>query len=209
MKSYIFAIILIAFGGLIGNALRFVETEPDGVADFSHIPIELGEYFGEEYILDDASAEALKADLSTHRIYRTPDGAVYQLFVAYFKSQEYGSQIHSPKHCLPGGGWRIESLEPLELRLENIPSKIINHSIISNRNDRVAMFYWFETRSGSTRNEYNLKLDLIKNALSFNPTDAAIIRLTVDTPESQDKANDLGIRFMSRFYPHIKKALPF
>jgi EpsI family protein len=174
MKSYIFAIILIAFGGLIGNALRFVETEPDGVADFSHIPIAIDDYFGEEYILDDASAEAL-----------------------------------SPKHCLPGGGWRIESLEPFELRFENMPPKIINHSTISSRNNRVAMFYWFETRSGSTRNEYNLKLDLIKNALSFNATDAAIIRLTVDAPESPDRVNDLGIRFMNRFYPHIKKALPF
>ena len=95
-KLLLLPVFLIVLGGIVGNALRFTDRKPDKIADFSKIPLVIDEtYFGREYPIDDLTSEVLKATKTTNRIYSTADGSTIQLFVAYFESQKYGSQIHS------------------------------------------------------------------------------------------------------------------
>ena len=211
MKNHYFlAIALIIVGGIFGNILRYTGRLPDKGPDFSLIPGQLEQYVGKEIVLDESTYEVLKADTSIFRDYVGSDQSRDNLFVAYFKSQKYGSQIHSPKHCLPGGGWRIETIRPYRLKLPDGTSKEVNLLTITNGEYKSVMFYWYQTRSGSIRSEYGLKLDLVKNSLLFRPTDAAIIRLTVDAPEGDIKqAVARGVRFLDTFYPYIAKSLPF
>ncbi len=208
--QYLLSIVLILVAGIIGNVLRFSGRLPEKGPDFAVVPNTFDEYSGVELRLDDATYEVLKADTVTYRDYESPDHSREELFMAYFKSQKYGSQIHSPKHCLPGGGWRIESIRPYTLHLADSSTRVINLLIIAEREYRAVMFYWYQTRSGMIRSEYGLKLDLIKNALLFRPTDAAIVRLTVDVPDGDlKKAVGKGVHFLQIFYPYIAKALPF
>jgi EpsI family protein len=209
-KQFILALILLLIGGAAGNMLRFSGRMPDRMADFSAIPIELEGYSGKEINLDLATTEILKADLATMIDYSYSDQSRTGLFMAYFKSQKYGSQIHSPKHCLPGGGWRIQNIRPYTLSLPDGTVKEINQLIISDQNYKSVMFYWYETRSGAIRSEYGLKLDLVKNSLLLRPTDAAIVRITIDIPNNDVKAaSERGLQFIEAFYPFIKKSLPF
>ncbi|HHI02109.1 MAG: EpsI family protein [Candidatus Zixiibacteriota bacterium] len=211
MRKLLFLpIFLIVLGGIVGNALRFTERKPDKMADFSKIPLVIDKtYFGREHPIDELTAEVLKATVTTNRVYTTSDELTFQLFVAYFESQKYGSQIHSPRHCLPGSGWKIEAIEPYELIVPDGTKKIINHSVIRDNLKQVVMLYWYETRSGSIQGEYGLKLDLIKNSLLFNPTDAVIIRLTIDAGHDISLATEKGLEFINRLYPHIEESLPF
>ncbi|MFH2035905.1 MAG: exosortase C-terminal domain/associated protein EpsI, partial [Candidatus Zixiibacteriota bacterium] len=163
-----------------------------------------------EQEMADYATEILQADNATKRQYQSSSGAQVNLFSAYFKSQKYGSQIHSPKHCLPGGGWRIDKLEPYAMELADGSTKTVNRMYISLNNYRAVMLYWFETRSGSVRDEYGLKLDLVKNSLLFRPTDAAIVRITVDAPNNDfETATQTGILFYNEMRPYLTAALPF
>lgn len=209
-KQYLLSIALIIFGGIVGNALRFTEKQPDRMPDFSLIPLVYAEYSGTEQVLPEFAYDILKADLSTVRDYKTADGEPVDFFLAYFKSQKYGSQIHSPKHCLPGGGWRIEEIHPFQLQLADGRVKDVNRLIISIDDYKSLMLYWYETRSGEIRNEYGLKFDLVKNSLLIRPTDAAIIRITVGVPDGDfNKATRQAVEFVRRFYPFVEKSLPF
>jgi EpsI family protein len=210
MNKYLIALIVILVGGFLGNLLRYNEKMPERFADFSLIPFSENGYSGSEHLLADYEYEVLQADTTTLRDYTTPDNIGIQLFIAYFKSQKYGGQIHSPKNCLPGGGWRIETIQPFAIPQSDGGELIVNRMIIAYRNYRSVMLYWYETRSGNIRNEYGLKLDLIKNALLFLPTDAAIIRLTVNVTDGDtERATDEAVQFVRQYYPHIKKSLPF
>ncbi len=211
MKSaVIFSTILIVLGGVFGNYLRFSNRMPDAPPSFDKIPYRKSPYYGEEKRFSEESYDVLNADTTTLRLYRTPEGGIYWLFVAYFSSQQYGSQIHSPKHCLPGGGWKIEKQEPFTLRLSDKQAKEINRVIISDDGKKELMFYWFETRSGAIRDEFGLKWDLMKNSLLLRPTDAAFIRLTVSFEHlSIEQATAQAVAFFRTFYPDIEKALPF
>lgn len=208
MKKYLITIIIVLIGGFLGNLLRYNDRIPEHRADFSQIPVSYNGYYGVEQQLQDFAVDVLRADITTLRDY-FKDNHRIQLFIAYFNSQKYGSQIHSPKHCLPGGGWHIDHSEPFDMKIGG-ETRTVNMLKISVKEYKAVMFYWFETRSGYIQSEYGLKLDLVKNALLFNPTDAAIVRVTVDASDGNyDTAIAKGIEFINEFYPSIAKSLPF
>jgi len=210
-KKALVAIALLILLGGFGTYLRGHRTEPDRAPDFSRIPMEIDVYYGTEHRFNEFEYEVLKADTSMLRMYRQADGNIYWLFVAYFSSQKYGSQIHSPKHCLPGGGYRIVSIEPYDLELDDGRTITVNRMVIADRRRMELMMYWYETRSGVITDEFGLKLDLMKNAVMLLPTDAAICRLTMPMPLDTeiDEATEIANRFLRYFYPNIQAALPF
>ena len=204
------ALLIILLGGALGLTLRFHQVSPSNTPDFARIPLQLGEYHGVEQRFSDETYEILQANQTTLRQYQDSRGVSYWLFIAYFKDQKYGSQIHSPRHCLPGGGWRIESLEEFPLRTDNDFAVDANKLTIEREGQRQLMLYWYETRSGEIRNEFGLKFDLVKNALMFRPTDAAFVRLTVRAPDGNlAEAEQAGIRFLGALAGSLKAALPF
>jgi len=209
-KAITAALVLIIFGGF-GTYLRSHQAAPDRKPDFGVIPYEEGIYYGSEHRFDEYAYDVLKADTTTLRMYRTLEGDIIWLFMAYFPSQKYGSQIHSPKHCLPGGGYKILSIEPYDLTLDDSTSFTVNRLLIGNSRRQELMLYWFETRSGVISNEYDLKLDLMKNSMLLLPTDAAILRLTMPLPLNAniDEATEKTLDFLRAFYPSMERALPF
>ncbi len=211
MKSaVVLSTVLIVTGGLCGNYLRFSSQMPDSTPSFSRIPYDPNGYFGQERRFSDASYDVLKADTTTLRLYRAYDGTPLWLFIAYFSSQKYGGQIHSPKHCLPGEGWRIEKQERFRLRFSDGVSREINRVVVAEGEKKQLMFYWFETRGGPVSDEFELKWDLMKNSLLLRPTDAAFIRLSVPLEQTTvEQATDRAVDFLNTFHGHLKEALPF
>lgn len=210
-RAVIIAAVVVLIGGAAGNTFRFTSVKPTETVSFAEIPMIADPFTGAEHFFDSVSYEVLQADTSTLRYYTDAGGGGYWLFVAYFASQKYGSQIHSPKHCLPGSGWRIDSNQPYTLSLPGGIVRETNRLVISDNTSRQLMLYWFETRSGAIRSEFGLKFDLVKNALTFAPTDAAILRLTVpmESDDTIDSATQRAIQFIATMYPDIERALPF
>ena len=210
-RGVVIALVIILVGGAAGNSFRFFSKMPSAGADFSVVPFTAQEYSGAEHFFDSVSYDVLKADTSTLRYYTDQEGQEYWLFVAYFASQKYGSQIHSPKHCLPGSGWRIESNSPYKMSLPGGASREVNRLLIADNASRQLMLYWFETRSGAIRNEFGLKFDLVRNSLTLSPTDAAIVRLTVpmEGEDTIDSATQRAMKFLATFFPDVERALPF
>ena len=211
MVKVVVATVIVFVGGAFANYLRYSEQMPDRPPMFESIPYAIEPYAGEERRFAESSYDVLKADTTTLRVYDDTLGASFWLFVAYFSSQKYGSQIHSPKNCLPGSGWRIESLEPHVLTLNDGTERLVNRLIIRERTNTQMMFYWFETRGGTVREEFGLKWDLMVNSLKLNPTDAAFIRLnyTVAPGEDIETAAKRGEAFLRTFIPEVESALPF
>ncbi|MDH4222015.1 MAG: EpsI family protein [candidate division Zixibacteria bacterium] len=192
------------------NLMRYSRAESKKLPSFSIIPLEIREWKGEEFFFSGQTYELLKVDVSTLRRYVRRDGANLWFFISYFKSQEYGSQIHSPKHCLPGSGWKILKREKVRIDPGSGSSFKVNKLLIAEKNSREIMYYWFQTRGGVINSEMGLKLDLVFNALRRRPTDAAFIRINLPLGQlSEEEAQLLFEDFLRTFQPSIKKALPF
>ncbi len=206
---YYIVIGLLLVAGALTVMLRYVRVHPERPSDFSVIPLEIDGWDGTEYALSDFTLEVLKATSTTSRRYRRPDGAEASLFIGYFDDQKYGSQIHSPKHCLPGGGWGILESSPHDIEI-NGQEFSVNRVVIGNKKMRQVVYYWFRTRSGVLTNEYALKFDLVLNSVRLRPTDAALIRLVVNVRGPDEAAADTILQdFLASIHESIENSLPF
>jgi len=207
-KYYVIVALLI-LSGILALVLRFYRVSPDRPSDFSRIPLEADGWSGREYPLSDFTLEVLKATNTTGRSYRDADRNVTTLFIGYFEDQKYGSQIHSPRHCLPGGGWGLLEMHPVELEIDGTMMSV-NRVLIGNKKMLQVVYYWFRTRSGVLTNEYALKFDLVLNSLRFRPTDAALIRIVAEAPDGNEATADkILLDFLNTFHDSIENSLPF
>src|SRR5919109_956457 len=119
MSDKRWAVLLLLLGGVAVAA----HTISHGHVVPPHRPlVEFPRTFGEFTAVTDvpisAGVLAILGDGDfMQRIYRGPSSrAAFNLYIGYYPRQEKGDTIHSPQHCLPGGGW-----EPLDISVKRIP----------------------------------------------------------------------------------------
>jgi EpsI family protein len=134
------------------------------------------------------------------------------LYVAYYASQRTGQSAHSPRSCLPGGGWRILDFGPHEVtgvRGNGAPLRV-NRAIVQQGAERQLVYYWFQERGRDITSEYLVKWYLLEDAVTRNRTDGALVRLT--TPlrvnEPAAMADARLARFAGLALPALESYLP-
>jgi exosortase D (VPLPA-CTERM-specific) len=105
-------------------------------------------------------------------------------YVAWYDSQRAGRSAHSPRSCLPGGGWQIKSLTQRALPGVRAGRETlrVNRALIQLGRQQQLVYYWFQQRGRVITNEYVVKWYLFWDALTRNRTDGALVRLVVALP---------------------------
>jgi EpsI family protein len=125
---------------------------------------------------------SLDATALLSRTYRK-EGSELGLFVAYYAKQKAGESMHSPKYCLPGGGW-----EPLETTFVTIRTALgeasINKYVIQKDGAKSLVLYWYQSPRRIVASEYAGKALLFWDGLIHRRQGGSIVRLTMPaTPE--------------------------
>jgi exosortase D (VPLPA-CTERM-specific) len=158
--------------------------------DFLLFPLSIGGWQGVRGQLDRIYVDALNVDDYLLANFNNKVGDSVQLYAAYYESQRKGASVHSPKSCLPGGGWIIQEFSQRSMegvRLGDRPLRV-NRSLIQLGADRQLVYYWFQQRGRVMTNEYLVKWYLFWDALTKNRTDGALVRLTTSVPAGSDPA---------------------
>ena len=101
-----------------------------------------------------------------------------------------GAAPHSPKVCIPCGGWEITAFSPAELPFTQDGAPLqYNRVIIRKGETEQLVYYWFQGRGRSISNEYLMKWYLLVDALLENRSDGALIRLTTPVVASEPVEN--------------------
>ncbi len=134
-------------------------------------------------------------------------------YVAWYQSQRKGSGIHSPRMCIPGGGWEIEDLRsytvPSTRHVNGEPIQV-NRTVI--RKDKTAqlVYYWFEGRGRNIVDERTAKLYVLRDAMIDRRSDGALVRVVTMVPEgsSMEEADQRLQQFLKDFYPLLPAYVP-
>lgn len=107
------------------------------------------------------------------------------LYVGYYESVQGGKGYHSPKNCIPGGGWGIDRVETVIVRPRSRPGALveITEMIIRNRNEYQVVLYWYQNRGRIIATEYLEKIYLILDAFYMGRRDGAFVRLITHAPD--------------------------
>jgi exosortase D (VPLPA-CTERM-specific) len=204
------ALVLLLAAVVPARALpKRVEDRP-ARADFTQFPLRVAAWQGRRQQLEPVYLDALKLDdyvLADYINASSADtvqsaaarGSPVNLYVAYYASQRTGQAAHSPRSCLPGGGWRITEFAPHEIggvRSDGAPLRV-NRVIVQQGSDRQLVYYWFQERGRDITNEYAVKWYLLRDALVRNRTDGALVRLI--TPLRENEPASAGDARMAQF----------
>jgi EpsI family protein len=159
----------------IGMALPQRTEAKQPRASLVDFPMTLAEWHGRRSALDQVYVEELKFDdylLADFQV----DGTPINFYVAYYDTQRKGESAHSPRSCIPGGGWEIVDIQSETMTVDgaSLPFKRV---VIEKGQYRQVVYYWFVQRGRLVTNEYLVKWYIFWDSLTRNRTDGAMIRL--------------------------------
>jgi exosortase D (VPLPA-CTERM-specific) len=211
-RQLIAAVLLLVLAAVasvvIGNRTEIVPERTSLTA----FPLKLGEWRGQESAMPDDQLEILKLTDYIMASYSRPDlGTPVDLYVAWYASQRSGASIHSPRTCLPGGGWMIDELSLVDIEGAGPDDAlIVNRALISFGEQRMLVYYWFDQRGRIVTNEYLAKWYIFRDSLMLNRTDGALVRVMTPVSDlTQIEAADQRLQdFIRVAAPRLRYFIP-
>ncbi|MBY0421555.1 MAG: VPLPA-CTERM-specific exosortase XrtD [Parvularculaceae bacterium] len=154
--------------------------------------------------------EVLAADDSIVADLMSPQGEPYNIYMAYLHSRRDGrSSWHSPRQCIPGGGWQIVSQT---FQKATFGAKTINYNrlVIAKGKSRQLVYYWYDQRGRRIANEFVQKFWLVVDSVIKKRTDGAMVRLIVPVTdgESLEEADRTLLQFMDKVQAFLPAYVP-
>jgi EpsI family protein len=222
MKRWPLVLAVALMGGtwlLLGSMSR-ADVVPDRES-FGGFPLALGEWQGRDLAMDARVMDVLNLTDHVMRVYArageseassppaSPQAAApVWFYVGYYGSQRTGATYHSPKNCLPGGGWQFQSMDTVTGVIPGQPETAINRVVIEKGPERQVILYWYQDRGRVVASEYAAKIYLVWDAMTRNRTDGALVRIStpvVDTPEA---AYEHAVAFLQSSWEPLGRHLP-
>jgi exosortase D (VPLPA-CTERM-specific) len=207
---FIGAAVLVALAALVQFLLPTrAEFRPPRAAlvDF---PSRFGDWVGERSPLDGVYQDALQLDDYLFANYHEAGSRPVNFYVAWYDSQRSGRSVHSPRACIPGGGWIIRSFEERSLEAGAAGRVPVNRVLIELDGHRQLVYYWFQQRGRHLTSEYLVKWYIFWDALTRNRTDGALVRLSIPIADDADEssADRTVARFAAQALPSLERYVP-
>jgi exosortase D (VPLPA-CTERM-specific) len=125
--------------------------------------------------------------------YRKPNEGPVNFYVAYYEYQrKAGDFIHSPRLCLPGSGWFIESnaVRAVSREAGGMPPLRLNELIINKDGVRQLVYFWYQGRGRNFTSEYAAKFYMVWDGIFRRRTDGALVRLVSPLGKDSDAGRE-------------------
>jgi len=191
-RAPLVVVIGLLIAALIGtNSLESRDEIRPERGQFVQFPLLHEKWIGREGSIESDVLETLKLTDYIMADYSSSEFVLpVNFYVAYYESQRKGASVHSPRSCIPGGGWEIQSLDQVVVDrglnmtpIEALPPLEVNRVIIQKGENRQLVYYWFQQRGRILTNEYLVKWYLFWDALNRNRTDGSLVRLVIPVPD--------------------------
>ncbi|WP_319548665.1 exosortase C-terminal domain/associated protein EpsI [Desulfogranum marinum] len=142
--------------------------------------------------------------------YQDIDGHSVNFYAAFYEAVGNGTGYHSPKNCIPGGGWGIDEINTISITpKERSKSVKISEMIIRNGSEYQVVFYWYQNRGRIISSEYFEKIYLVLDSIFKNRRDGTFIRLMSYAPNKDIKgARQRLIAFAEASLPELDNFIP-
>jgi EpsI family protein len=192
----------ISFGLLLGTvAVSGLTARRDAqplAQPLATIADRIGEWVGtDDPPLPDRVTGSLAATSYLSRTYRNGSKEM-NLFIAFYANQRAGESMHSPKYCMPGGGWELMDSGNTAVLSNNRRIDVNNYMLYRN-GDRMRMLYWYQGPHRVVASEYKAKLYLLWDAVRTGQTAGSIVRITApDAPGALEQALGFATKAISQ-----------
>jgi len=175
-----------------------------------HFPVSVGQWQArQDTALEPQTIDQLKVSDYLMRRYVHEAGQSLWLYIGYWATQRKGADFHSPKNCLPGGGW--EPVEATRIAID-LPTPhltiTVNRYVIQKDRSIQVVLYWYQTHGMAIASEVDAKIELVRGAITRNRTDGALVRVSSLVAGSPQDTTDRLVEYVRRIYPVLPEFLP-
>ena len=152
------------------------------------------------------------------------------VYTAYYDNQSGGQSSHSPRTCIPGGGWEISQFDeaPVKLVMQSqavgadatasananasaaSPILTVNRAVIQKGTQRQLVYYWFRQRGRVMTSELAVKWFILRDGITRERSDGALVRLVTPVPANEDiaQADRRLVTFLSTIDSRLRDHIP-
>ena len=171
--------VLLILAAFAATSVTPNEFPPPARQSFLDFPLQLGEWGGASSVMERQYLDALQLDDYVLADYSAVEKVPVNVYVAYYQSPKKGLSSHSPRQCIPGGGWEITSFDTVRLDHASgiAPALEVNRVAIQKGGQKQIVYYWFKQRDRLITSEYLVKFFLFWDSLTRHRADGALVRL--------------------------------
>lgn len=187
-KPLLASFVAVLFIALASTQLASREEIIPERKNFATFPIYVDQWAGRFVPMEQKYIDTLRFEDYITSNYKDTSGNIINFYTAYYDSQRKGESAHSPRSCLPGGGWKLSEMTATTVVDDYLNGEplTVNRVVMEKDKHRSLVYYWFQQRGRIITNEYLVKWFLFWDSLTRNRTDGALVRLVMDVPHDQD-----------------------
>jgi EpsI family protein len=178
----------------------------------SSFPHTIGEYRLSNAFQSSAEViELLGVDDYIQYNYVNDSGERINLYVGFYQAVGVDGGYHSPKNCIPGGGWGIDRIkeQPLNVGVEGEKSSTISEMLIRHGENYQVVYYWFQNRGRIIASEYWEKVYLVLDAVLKGRRDGTFVRIMSTVPGENIELTQTKVKaFSEQVMPLLEDYLP-
>ncbi len=202
---------VIVLGGTIINVIALNKQEVIPQRElFSQFPLAIDSRDLYPDVLEDKFLDILNPDDYFIGDYLIPSSSPINVYMAYYQSQRQGSLIHSPKQCLPAGGWDILTMDSIDMSPMGMQGTG-NRAVIKRDDRYLLVYFWINQQGDNFAEESDSQIALIKRSVLYSRTDATLVRVFIPfMMEPQGVALDEASadHTLQGFITHLNEAFP-
>jgi len=178
----------------------------------SSFPHTIGEYHLSNAFQSSAEViEMLGVDDYIQYNYINASGERINLYVGFYSAVGVDGSYHSPKNCIPGGGWGIDRIkeQPLNTGIEGKKTSTISEMLIRSGANYQVVYYWFQNRGRIIASEYWEKVYLVLDAVTKGRRDGTFVRVMSTVPGDSIELTQAKVKaFSEQVMPILENYLP-
>ena len=207
-KRYWVAVILIIATIFYRQVLSRGSGQLSDQIEFQDVPQQVGSWRGTDQPMEQRVLDVLGLDAYIQRKYTDDDGRILWLYVGYYRLQQQGKGIHSPKHCYPGAGWSMldKGVESIPLDEDGLHAIVVNRVVFQRDGVKQVILYWFQSSNRIVHSEYAQRIYLVLDAILFNRTDGALVKVSSPVTGSLTEVLAQQKEFIKQTYPFLKRS---
>jgi exosortase D (VPLPA-CTERM-specific) len=212
-KTLWVAIGLLAFAAVANTFTPQRELVKPDRKQFLDFPLTVDGYRGQRDKLSQVELDVLNLDDYVFANYRDQANRTINFYVAWYDIQGRGTvSTHSPRSCMPGGGWNITELGPYEVAGlgPNGSPLTVNRAVIKKGEQAQVVYYWFHQRGRALTNEFAVKWFIFWDGLVRHRTDGGLVRFVaaMQPGESIEDVDRRIAEFAGAITPRLPGYLP-
>ena len=213
-NALIAAALVLVTGIALAPLLENRELHAPVRAEFAEFPYEFGDWkTRRQQQLESIIVDELNTDDYYLADFRIPGQSTpVNLHMTYYSNQQARSSVHSPRACLPGGGWGVEDVTTYtlsEVAMDGAPLQVNRVQMVKGKN-RQLVYYWFPQRQRNLTNEYMVRWYIFLDSLVDKRSDGGLVRLVTPVFDHEEwvAADRRLSQFMSLITPEVRSFIP-